>query len=143
MDLLRRELDRVFDSYSGGRSSAPFHSVFLPGRSARSYPLVNMYEDEDAVYLEALAPGLDADSLDVSIHNKTLTISGEKPAAEDVEADAYHRNERSAGRFVRTVTVDTPVAPEHVSADYEDGILTVSMPKSEEAKPKQISVNVK
>jgi HSP20 family protein len=141
MDLLRRELDRVFDTYSSGRT--PFRSVFLPGRSARSYPLVNMYEDENAVYLEALAPGLDAEGLEVSIHNKTLTISGDKPAPEDVEAEAYHRSERSAGGFVRSVTVDTPVAPDQVNADYEDGILTVTMPKSEEARPKQISVNVK
>lgn len=139
MQQLRRELDRVFDDFQPWR----FRSAFLPGRSARGYPLINTYEDADAIYVEALAPGLDADSLDLSIHDKTLTISGEKKGLEGVPAEAFHRNERAAGKFVRTLAVDVPVAADQVSADYENGILTITLPKAEDAKPRQISVKVK
>ncbi len=75
LETLRRELDRVFDE-SGTRNEPSFRTAFLPGRAARRYPLTNLYEDKDAVYLEALAPGVDPATLEVSVVGNTLSIIG-------------------------------------------------------------------
>ncbi len=72
LETLRRELDRVFDE-SGTRNEPSFRTAFLPGRAARRYPLTNLYEDKDAVYLEALAPGVDPATLEVSVGRKGET----------------------------------------------------------------------
>jgi HSP20 family protein len=140
LDQLRREVDRVFDGYwpSWGR----LRSAFLPGQSMRSYPLVNVYEDENAMHVEALAPGLDTDALKVSVQGNVLTLSGEKKPLPSVKPEQYHRNERATGRFVRTFSLNTEVDPDAVEASYSNGILTVTLPKHERAKPKEISVNV-
>jgi HSP20 family protein len=141
IDALHREIDRMFGA------KWPFQrrlsrSAFLPGLSARNYPMVNVYEDPEALHIEALAPGLDTDSLEVTVKNNMLTIAGEKKPIENLKPDAYHRNERATGRFVRTLQLGTYVDEEGVSARYEDGILSVRLPKSEKAKPKQIPVKV-
>jgi HSP20 family protein len=140
MEALRREIDRVFEGYGEPRT---WRSAFLPGTSARTYPLVNVSESAEEVVVEALAPGLDVDSLEVSVKGNQLTISGEKRSLEGVAAEAYHRTERSTGRFVRTLNLDTEVDDAKVTAQYANGILLVTLPKSERAKPKQITVNVK
>lgn len=141
MDLLRREIDRVFEGFGGKNWN--WRSAFLPGSNARSYPLVNLSENEEEIVVEALAPGLDPQSLDVSIKGSTLTITGEKLPLEDVSPEAYHRNERAAGKFVRSIELETEIEENKVSARYENGILLVTMPKSEKAKPRQITVDVK
>lgn len=141
MDLLRREIDRVFEGFGGKNWN--WRSAFLPGSNARSYPLVNLSENEEEIVVEALAPGLDPQSLDVSIKGSTLTITGEKLALEGVSPEAYHRNERAAGKFVRSIELETEIDEDKVSARYENGILLVTMPKSEKAKPRQITVDVK
>jgi len=141
MGELRRELERVFDEFR--LVDWPrWRSAFLPGRAARSYPLLNVYEEPDAVYVEALAPGLDTDSLEVSVRGNVLTLAGEKKPLEGVKDEAYHRCERATGKFVRTLQLTAEVDEDKVEAKYENGILTVTMPKSEKAKPKQIPVTV-
>ena len=77
MDALRREVDRVFQSF-GRREPARLPSAFLPGRAARGYPLINIHEDADSVCVEALAPGLDTESIGVSVQGNVLTVTGEK-----------------------------------------------------------------
>lgn len=142
MDALRREVDRVFEGF--GRSPSRWgRSLFLPGRHARAYPLLNVSEDAEAVYVEALAPGLDMAKLDLSLLGNTLTLQGEKTPLQDVTAEQYHRSERAAGKFVRTLEIAAEVDPEKVSAEYANGVLLVTLPKSEKARPKQISVDVK
>lgn len=141
LDALRREVGRVFDDFGGWDS--PFSRVsFLPGVSARSYPLLNVAEDKDHIYVEALAPGLEPDSLEVTVKDDQLRMAGEKPGLKDVKAEAYHRSERGAGRFVRTMALPTAVDADKVSAQYKDGLLLITLPKAEAAKPKQISVSV-
>ena len=144
IDALRREVEHAFESYTPERWRWPFSRVsFLPGIAARSYPLLNLSEDKDNVYVEALAPGVDPESLDIALQQDTLRIAGEKQAiSEDVKLEAFHRNERSAGKFVRTVTLNTAVDADKVAADYQNGLLLVTLPKAEVAKPKQINVNV-
>jgi len=142
LETVRRELDRVFDD-SGPRAAPAFHTAFLPGRSARQYPLTNLYEDKDAVYLEALAPGVDPTTLNLSVVGNTLSITGEKRrVAGDVKPEAFHRSERATGKFVRHLQLPVEVDENKVHADYKDGLLIVTLPKAEKAKPKQIAVQV-
>jgi HSP20 family protein len=141
LDDLRREVDRVFDGF-GSRRRGQLPAAFLPGRAARAYPLMNVYEDPAAVTVEALAPGLDPDSLGLSVRDHTLVLEGEKPGPGEVPAEAYHRRERATGTFVRTLPLETEIDADRVEAKYENGILTVTLPKSESAQPKRIPVDV-
>jgi len=142
LDALQREVQRAFEEFGQGRM--PFwRSAFLPGASMRTYPLMNLSQDKDNVYVEALAPGLNPDSIGVSVQNDTLRIEGEKtPITADIKPEAFHRNERGAGRFVRTLTLPVEVDGDKVAAQYKNGLLTLTLPKHEKAKPKQITVSV-
>jgi HSP20 family protein len=142
LEALRRELDRVFDG-TDTRNEPFFRTAFLPGRAARRYPLINLYEDKDAVYLEALAPGVDPATLNLSVVGNTLSITGEKRrVAGDVKPEAFHRSERATGKFVRHLQLPVEVDEGKVRADYKDGLLIITLPKAERAKPKQIAVQV-
>ncbi len=142
MEALRREIDRAFEGF--GLGTLPFSQVaFLPGRSPRQYPLINLHEDKDSLYVEALAPGIDPNSLNLTVVHNNLTISGEKlQNSSQIKPEAFHRNERASGKFVRTVELPVEVDGGNVKAEYENGLLVVSLPKAEKAKPKQISVKV-
>jgi HSP20 family protein len=142
LEALRREIDRTFNSYLPGTSTNGAQVSFLPGRAARRYPLVNVGEDQDRVYVEALAPGIDPDAINLTVVRNTLTISGEKRAPAVGAPESFHRNERAAGKFVRTVDLPVEVDSDKVSARYRNGLLTVTLPKAEAAKPKQIQVTV-
>ena len=142
LDALQREINRTFQTFSSDRGPQQGRAAFLPGHGARQYPLVNLSEDEGNLYVEALAPGVDPTSLELSVLQGTLTIKGEKPGLAQVTADAYHRNERAAGRFTRTIDLPVQVDAGKVQANYRNGLLLVTMPKSEAAKPKPIPVNV-
>jgi HSP20 family protein len=142
MDELRREVDRAFESFATGRRPGRWRAAFLPGYGARQYPLVNVHEDKDNLYVEALAPGVNPESLDLTIQGATLTISGEKRPSSEVPAEAVHRSERSAGKFVRTVDLPYPVNDAGLAASYRNGLLLVTLPKHEAARPRQISVRV-
>jgi HSP20 family protein len=142
LEQMRQELDRAIDGFT--RRSEPFSRVaFLPGRGARQYPMMNVHDSGDAVKVEALAPGLDPESVEVSVLRNTLRIAGEKrrlPA--DIQPDAFHRRERATGKFVRTIELPTEIDASKVSADYTHGLLVITLPKSEQVKPKQIAVKV-
>jgi len=142
MEAMRREMERMFRE--SPRWPMPvFRAAFLPGRSARQYPMINLSEDKESFYVEALAPGVDAGSLDVTVAHNTLTISGEKPpTGANAKAEAFHRNERAAGRFVRTIDLPSEVDDKAVKANYRNGLLLITLPKSERAKPRQIAVQV-
>jgi HSP20 family protein len=143
LDSLRREVERAFEQFSGPAPSTRFRSAFLPGRAARSYPLINLHEDGDHIRVEALMPGVNPEKVEVTAVNNTLRISGEKqPLSEEIQPDAFHRSERSAGAFTRTISLPIEIDSERVTADYVNGILKVTLPKSEAAKPRKISVNV-
>ena len=142
LEVLRREVERAFEDFGLGRGPA-WRNAFLPGESARTYPLINVSEDKDNVYVEALSPGLDPQSLEVTVQNGTLRIAGEKtPIKADIKPEAYHRAERGAGRFVRTLNLPMEIDADKVAAEYKNGLLLLTLPKHEKAKPKQIAVTV-
>jgi len=139
MSNLRHEINRVLEGFPR-RVSLPV--AFLPGRAARSYPLLNVVEFAEGYSLEALAPGLDPSTIDVSVKGNVLTIKGEKAGIVDVPAESFHRSERAAGSFVRTLELPAEIDPTKVEAAYSDGLLRISLPKAEQAKPRQIEVKV-
>ncbi|MGH8526683.1 MAG: Hsp20/alpha crystallin family protein, partial [Gammaproteobacteria bacterium] len=122
----------------------PYSRVaFLPGRAPRRYPLINLNEDKDNIYLEALAPGVDPSAFNVTIVRNKLTLSGEKRRlAGEIKPEAFHRSERASGKFVRSLELPVEVDESKTSAEYKNGILKLTLPKAEKAKPKQINVRV-
>lgn len=142
IDALRRELDQAFANF-GVRTESPARTVFLPGRAAREYPLCNLHEDTDTLYLEALAPGLDPASLQLTIVKNSLTLAGEKQrVADEVTLEAFHRSERKAGKFMRTVRLPVEVDDTKARAEYKNGLVCVTLPKAAQARPRQIDVQV-
>jgi HSP20 family protein len=100
-------------------------------------------EDANALYVTALAPGLEPMAIQLTVQDNRLTIAGEKPrVAAEIQPDAVHRSERAAGTFVRTVTLPIDVEHDQVQAEYTNGLLVVTLPKAAHVKPKQIAVSV-
>jgi len=143
LDNLKREIDRTFEQFYPRNPWMNHPMYFQPGKAARAYPLINISEDKNALYVEALAPGVDPKTLEASVVRNTLILSGEKPGIPEIKSEAFHRTERTPGKFVRNVELPSEVNTKAVKADYADGILVVTLPKAEEAKPRQITVNVK
>ncbi len=132
---LRDEIDRLFEVPLAELTRA---SQLLSGWT----PALDVYEDKDNVYVRAELPGMKREDIDLSLHNGSLSISGERKSEAKYKDAEVYRSERFFGRFQRTVTLPTPVNVEKVKAQYQDGILSVTLPKAEEAKPKHIDVNV-
>jgi len=133
---LRDEIDRLFDLPLAGLTGS---SSWMSGWT----PALDVYDDKDHYVVKAEVPGMNKDDIDVSLHEGSLTITGERKSEHAGQETGVYRSERFFGRFQRTVDLPTGVDASRVKADYRDGILTVTLPKAEEAKPKRISVNVK
>ncbi len=131
---LRDNLDRLFESPLAEWS----RSTQLLGDWT---PTLDMAENQDNVVVRAELPGMKKNEIEVSIHDGCLILSGERKSAQKSE-DGTHRSERFFGRFQRIVSLPTAVCFDKVKAQYTDGVLTVTMPKAEEAKPKHIDVHV-
>jgi len=105
-------------------------------------PAVDIYENEHELVVKADLPDVDPKDLDIRVENHLLTIRGERKFEKKVNEENYLRVERSYGCFARSFTLANTVNPDAIKADYQHGVLTLSIPKREEAKPKQIKVNV-
>ena len=105
-------------------------------------PAVDIYETQHELVVKADLPEIDPKDLDIRVENNILTIRGERKFEKKVNEDNYLRVERAYGAFSRSFTLANTVNPEAIRADYQNGVLTLSIPKREEAKPKQIKVNV-
>ena len=130
VDRLRQEVNDLFGSFLSG--TEPFFS--------RVYPALNISEKDNNFYVRAELPGVNVDSLDISVVEGRLQIRGERKIEVEEQKTSYHRREREAGFFRRTIALPARVDPGKVSASMKNGVLTITLPKSEEAKPKKITV---
>jgi HSP20 family protein len=111
--------------------------------STRSWaPPVDIYETEDAIVLKAELPGIDPKDVEVRVEDNTLYLKGERNYEKEINEQNYHRIERSYGSFARSFSLPNSISAEKVKAEYKDGLLTLTMPKREEAKPKTIKIDV-
>ena len=131
--LLQNRINRMFrDTFEGDQAL----------ETTGFAPAVDIYEDEHTVTLKVEAPGVDEKDLDVRVENNILTVHGERKIENEEKQENYRRVERQYGSFTRTFTLPTSVDSEKVSANYDKGVLKITLPKKSEAKPKQIKVNV-
>jgi HSP20 family protein len=123
-----------------------FHDVFerQGGESSLTAwaPAVDIYESEHELVVKADLPDIDPKDLDIRVENNILTIRGERKFEKKVNEDNYLRVERAYGSFARSFTLANTVNSDAIKAEYQNGVLTLTIPKREEAKPKQIKVNV-
>jgi len=106
-------------------------------------PAVDIYETPDSIVLQAELPGLSKDDIDIQVRDNVLTLKGERRSEKEVKEGNYLRVERAYGGFQRAFTLPAAVQADKVRAVFKDGVLDVSIPKAEEAKPKQIKIDVK
>ena len=131
---LQDRLNRLFQSSFGESQDSLTTSSFSPA--------VDVYEDEHAVNLKIEVPGIEEKDLDIRVENNTLTVHGERKFEKEEKEENFRRVERQYGSFTRSFTLPQTVDSENVSANYDKGVLKISLPKKAEAKPKQIKVNV-
>ncbi len=134
---LREEVDRLFDAFFGRQAEK-----MLRKREAFWVPAVDIEETENEFIVKAELPGLKKDEVKLSISEDTLTISGERKMEKEEKGKTYHRVEMNYGKFERTIRFPTEVVPDKAKASYKDGILTITVPKSEKAKGKEIEIEI-
>ena len=132
---LRDEIHRLIEAPFNELGRTP--SVFCGWTSA-----IDLIEEKENIVVRVELAGMRKEDIEVTLHEGTLNIAGERKSEKKVEEAGLYRSERFFGRFQRAVTLPAAVAGDQVKADYKDGILTVTLPKTEEAKPKQIDVSV-
>jgi HSP20 family protein len=130
---LRDEMDRLFDFAWPTRDSGLFS-----GWS----PALDVHDEKDNLVVHVELPGMKKEEIDISLHDGALTVSGERKQEREQKEGESFRSERYFGKFQRSVTLPAAVDAKNVKASYKDGLLTIHLPKAEEAKPKQIAVNV-
>jgi HSP20 family protein len=124
LESVRRDLFRFFD-----------------GEEPNAFPPANLSQDDERFFVRAEVPGLKPEDIAISAEKNRLTISGKRVIAREGEQGRYHRREREDGTFTRTFALPQPFDADKVEASYVDGILTVTLPKAAEAKPRKIAVN--
>ncbi len=129
MDRLRREMDKLSDIFVGKRRISPTAGVF---------PALNVSEDADNLYVMAELPGVVPEDIDITTKENNLVIKGERRIPAEGEKVSYHRRERESGRFRRIISMPTRVDTNKVTAVCKNGVLTVTLPKAVEPKPRQI-----
>lgn len=140
-DLLaiQDRMNRIFDESYRGMNRPGEDDWALGGAWA---PLVDIYEREGNIELKAELPGVEPKDVDVRVENNILTLRGERRIDKEVKRESYHRVERAYGSFSRSFTLPSMVDTEKIKAEFKDGVLHLTLPKKEEAKPRQISIKV-
>lgn len=138
LQSLQQDMNRIFDEFFRGDLLA--NDSFF----ARDWnPAVDILENNDHFVLKAEIPGMTKDDVKITLENNVLTIRGEKKNETEKKEENYHRIERSYGSFERSFTIPGTIKVNEIDAQYKDGVLTLTLPKAEEAKPKSIEVKVK
>ncbi len=127
---------RLFDSFFRGDTYEDvFHSIWIPA--------VDVAETEGEYVVKVEVPGVNRDDVKITVHDDTLTIRGEKKQEDRIKKSDFYRLERTYGSFQRSFTLPNTVKTDKIDATYKEGVLTITLPKAEEAKPKAIEVKVK
>jgi HSP20 family protein len=129
------ELNRVFDGFFGRTGT-------MPGGDRVWAPAVDMYETKDDLVVTAELPGVNEKEVQLSITGDVLSLRGERTLNQDTSQENFHRGERWYGRFERHLSLPISVQADKVKATYRDGVLTITLPKAEEIKPKSIKIDV-
>jgi len=132
LNALQSRMNRLFDAQYGQESLTT--GAFVPP--------VDIYEDEHSIQLKLEVPGVNEKDLDIKVENNTLTVTGERKFEKEEKEENFHRVERRYGSFTRSFTLPTTVNTEDIKADYEHGVVKITLAKRTEAKPKQIKVNI-
>lgn len=135
MMTLREAMDRLFDD-------AFTRPLSLSGNNW-SIPAVDMYQTDNEVVVKAALPGIKADDVQLNVTGEVLTIKGETKQENETKEKAYHIREQRWGAFERSLVLPTEVVADKAKADFENGILTITLPKAEEVKPKTINIKTK
>jgi HSP20 family protein len=130
----RSAMDRLFDETMGQTGSS---------LGAVGTPAVDLYQTEDDVVVKASLPGVNAKDLNISVTGDLLTLRGEVQEEKETEGAQYHVKERRYGSFTRSIALPSAVVPDRAEAQFENGIVTIRLPKAEEVKPKTITVKAK
>jgi HSP20 family protein len=131
LDTLQTDLNRVFDSFFGGRAN---------DATPRWIPAMDLVETGDHLVLKADLPGLDRDDVGIEIKDGVLTVSGERKTEHEDSSNGYHRVERAYGRFSRSLSLPEGVDADQVQADFDQGVLEVRIPKPAERKPHRVQI---
>ena len=134
MMTLREAMDRLFDD----AFTRP-----LSLRDAWSVPAIDMYQTDDEIVVKAALPGIKADEVQINITGEVLTLKGETKHEEEKKEKAWHMREQRWGSFERSIVLPTDVVADKTKAELENGILTITLPKAEEVKPKVINIKAK
>ena len=134
-----REMVSLRDAMNSLLQESFVRPVGLMGDGAALLPL-DIAETEDEFIVKALLPGVRPEDVHITAHGDTLTIRGEMKAEEEKKGEHYHLRELRQGHFQRTVTLSTPISADKAQAQFENGVLTLKLPKAEEAKPKEIKI---
>ncbi|MBD3305601.1 Hsp20 family protein [candidate division KSB3 bacterium] len=130
---MQQEMNRLFDDFFGERKSELGESAWLPA--------VDVSETENEIIVKAELPGMTQENIDLNLQDNILTLKGEKKQESKEENENFHRVERSYGSFTRTFTLPSGVKEEDIKANFKDGVLMITLPKAEEAKPKKIAIS--
>ena len=135
MMTLREAMDRLFND-------AFTHPLSLSGNNW-SIPAVDMYQTDNEVVVKAALPGIKADEVQINVTGEVLTLKGETKQENETKEKAYHIREQRWGAFERSLVLPTEVIADKAKADFENGVLTITLPKAEEVKPKTINIKTK
>jgi len=132
---MQREIDRMFDCFRGDTLDEEASRTLMPS--------VDIVERENNFSIKVDLPGVDKKDVKITVQNDVLTIKGEKKQESEKKDESYHRVERCYGSFQRSFTLPASVASDNIDASFDNGVLSINIPKLEEAKPKEIEVKVK
>ncbi|MFT3863392.1 MAG: Hsp20/alpha crystallin family protein [Solirubrobacterales bacterium] len=134
LDTLQGDMNRLFDGFFGRREAGQ------TGAARRWVPAMDLVETDDRLVLRADLPGLERGDIDIEVKDNVLTVSGERKAEHEQRGEGFHRIERSFGRFSRSLGLPRGIDAKSVTANFENGVLEVRMPKPEERKATRIEI---